>query len=250
MNKMNLQYLIRLDDACPTMNKKKWGIIEGILDKYGVKPMVGIIPDCKDNNLLLDDFDPGFWEKARSWQQKGWSIAMHGYDHLYISKKGLNGLNPLWERSEFAGVPLEVQKEKASKGVAILKQKGIIPQFFFAPSHTFDLNTLAALREETDIRIISDTIATKPYKMHGFSFIPQMCGHCTEIKLPGTWTFCLHPNTMTDESIAQTELFISNHISSFTSFDLLVLDDLNNKDLLSSLLSWIYFTRRRIKGLK
>lgn len=250
MNRINLQYLIRLDDACPTMDKKKWGKIEEILDEYGIKPMVGIVPDCKDENLKIENPDPDFWEKARMWQQKGWSIALHGYDHRYISKEGLNGLNPLWERSEFAGVSLKTQKEKVSKGIAILKEQSIIPKYFFAPSHTFDFNTLTALREESDIRIISDTIATKPYKMYGFSFIPQIGGHCSEMKLPGIWTFCLHPNTMTDENIAQTKSFISDHICSFKSFDQLVLDDLKNKDMFSRFMSWMYFTRRKLKGIK
>jgi len=57
-----------------------------------------------------------------------------------------------------------VQKQKIRDGYAILKEYGLTPKYFFAPSHTFDENTLVALKECSDIRIISDTIATKPYK--------------------------------------------------------------------------------------
>lgn len=247
---MEQKYLIRLDDACPTMNKNKWGRIEDILGRYGVKPMVGIVPNNKDENLKQDIPDPVFWEKAREWQKKGWSIAIHGYDHCYISQEGLKGLNPLWERSEFAGLPLEKQKEKIRQGIAVLRKQNLRPQFFFAPSHTFDKNTLTALKNESDIRIISDTIATKPYKENGFVFIPQIGGHCSEMKISGIWTFCLHPNTMTEENFAQTESFISNHVGSFISFDQLELDDLKDKDMFSRFISWVYFTRRKIKGIK
>ena len=41
-------YLVRLDDASEYMDIEKWKIVEGILDKYQIKPLVGIIPDNKD----------------------------------------------------------------------------------------------------------------------------------------------------------------------------------------------------------
>lgn len=46
---MNNKYLIRLDDACPTMDKAKWQRIFDILDGNGVRPMVGIIPHNEDS---------------------------------------------------------------------------------------------------------------------------------------------------------------------------------------------------------
>jgi len=67
-------------------------------------------------------------------------------------------LNPLWTRSEFAGLKLEEQKEKIKKGLSIMKENGVEPGYFFAPSHTYDSNTLNALESESNIRIISDTI--------------------------------------------------------------------------------------------
>lgn len=39
----NVKYLVRLDDACPTMYSDRWQKIEEILDKHKIKPMVGII---------------------------------------------------------------------------------------------------------------------------------------------------------------------------------------------------------------
>lgn len=244
------KYLIRLDDACTTMNAVNWQRMEGILDRYNVKPMVGVIPDNKDHNQQIDPEDILFWEKVKSWAKKGWTIALHGYDHCFISNNGMMGLNPLWERSEFAGVPLEQQKEKIRKGVTVLRKHGIEPKYFFAPAHTFDENTLEALRTESNIRIISDTIATKPYRKNDFVFIPQIGGHCMEMKMSGVWTFCFHPNTMNDIDFEATERFIQSHKKNMIGFGDLDLTNLKDKNKMGELLSKVYFTMRKLKGLK
>lgn len=244
------KYLIRLDDACPTMDTQRWQRIENILDAYSVRPMVGVIPANKDPKQLIDAADADFWAKVKTWEKKGWAIALHGYDHCYISNDGLKGLNPLWARSEFAGVPLEEQKKKIREGIKVFNTHHLTPKYFFAPSHTFDENTLQALREESNIRIISDTIATQPYRKRGFVFIPQLGGRCSEMKLPGVWTFCLHPSTMKEEDFVATEKFLQEHKEEMVGFDELVLTSLNGKNLMSRLLSVAYFIRRRLKGTK
>lgn len=244
----NSHYLIRLDDACPTMDKQRWNRIESILDSFGVKPMVGVIPANADPKQKVDKPDPNFWAKVKNWEDKGWAIALHGYDHLYISNNG--GINPLWNRSEFAGVALEEQKEKIRKGVEILKSKGLNPKYFFAPSHTFDLNTLKALDECTDIRIISDTIATKPYKWNGFIFIPQIGGHCRDMKFNGIWTFCLHPSGMDENAFKNLEKFLLKNQDKFTSFSNIDYDEIiKDKGMIDKLLSFIFFFHRKANRL-
>ena len=245
---MNLKYLIRLDDACSTMDAEKWKIIEDILDSFGVRPMVGVIPANNDPKQQIDPVDGGFWCKVKNWEKKGWAIALHGYDHCYISNEGFKGINPFWSRSEFSGVSLELQKEKIRKGVVIFRSHDIDPKYFFAPSHTFDENTLIALRQESNIRIISDTVATKPYKFEDFIFIPQLGGRCIDIKIPGTWTFCLHPSTMREEQFVAVENFLKEHKDKFISFDDLTLDAIKGKSICSKFLSWGYFFLRKIRG--
>ena len=134
----------------------------------------------EDPKQEIDPEDGAFWVNVRAWEQKGWAIALHGYNHCYTGNGGLKGLNPMWSRSEFAGLPLDEQKEKIRKGVAIMRENSINPKYFFAPSHTFDENTLNALREESDIRIVSDTIATRPYRYKDFIITPQFGGQCRE----------------------------------------------------------------------
>ena len=38
------RYIIRLDDAASTRNIINWNRIENLLDKFQVKPLVGVIP--------------------------------------------------------------------------------------------------------------------------------------------------------------------------------------------------------------
>lgn len=241
---MDKRYLIRLDDACPTMSATRWLRMEALLDKYDIRPLVGVIPANRDPKQQIDPADTGFWNKVKNWENKGWAIALHGYDHCYISQS--RGINPLWPRSEFAGVPLATQKEKITNGVRIMAEHDIFPKYFFAPSHTFDENTICALRECSDIRIISDTVANRPYRLDDFVFIPQVGGHCAQIPLPGLWTFCLHPSVMTEANFLDTERFLELHSKSFISFQDVDVDDLSGKNLFSRLLSWGYFTYRRI----
>ena len=206
-------YLIRLDDASEHMNIENWDRIEQLLDENGIKPLVGVIPENKDP-MLTEEFsaDPTFWEKARSWQEKGWRIALHGYEHVYSTNCG--GTNPVHDKSEFAGHSLEVQQEKIRKGLAALQSHGLQPDVFFAPSHTFDENTLEALRLESNIRFISDTVANDTYCRKGFTFIPQQAGRVRELPFKVT-TICLHPNFTTDPEFEEISDFFKAHNGEF-----------------------------------
>jgi len=57
-----------------------------------------------------------------------------------------------------------------------LENNDLEPKVFFAPSHTFDANTLEALRLESNIGVICDTIANNVYTLNAFYFIPQQTG--------------------------------------------------------------------------
>ena len=237
-------YLIRLDDACPYMDRAKWQRMEDILNRYGVKPLVGIIPANADPKTMIDQEDDGFWEKAHSWEKKGWSMALHGYDHLCTTETG--GLNPVHKRSEFAGLPYEEQCQKIRDGYALLKEKGMDVKWFFAPSHTFDENTLRAIKECTQIRNISDMIATKPYKKYGLTFAPCQMGMLREMPMSGYWCACYHPNVMKDEEYMALESFLKSHKEELISFE--ELPEAGSKSIKDKLLSLAYYTLRRIKG--
>ena len=48
-------YVIRLDDACPTMNHANWNRMEYLLDKYSVRPIVGVIPENQDPDFAWEN---------------------------------------------------------------------------------------------------------------------------------------------------------------------------------------------------
>lgn len=209
------KYIMRLDDACEKRNVEKWDRMELLLDAYHVKPLVGIIPHCEDEAMNEYEEDERFWERVATWIAKGWCIAMHGYNHVYSAECG--GINPVNNRSEFAGESYEIQKEKIKKGVEIMREHGMDPKVFFAPSHTFDENTLKVLKEFSNIRIISDTPANKPYTKYGMTFVPQQSGSVRELPFD-TITFCYHPNVMSEKEFKQLEGFLKKHQREFIDF--------------------------------
>lgn len=232
------KYIMRLDDACEKMDTEKWKRMESILDKYGVRPLVGVIPHCEDPMMDQYSFNPVFWEIVCKWKLKNWTLAMHGYNHVYTTNCG--GINPVNNRSEFAGMSLEIQKEKIRKGVEIFRKHGINPMVFFAPSHTFDENTLLALKDESDIRIISDTVANKSYSKYGMTFVPQQSGRVR--KLPfNTVTFCYHPNTMKDNDFLELEDFLQRN-QCFVDFPTNVVT--RKFGILDKFLKKLYYARR------
>lgn len=236
-------YLIRLDDASDHMHTENWARIERMLDGSGVRPLVGVIPVNRDPMLLEFAEDPGFWDKAKLWQKKGWRIALHGYDHVYATSCA--GINPVHNRSEFAGLPLESQRQKIRDGVAFLTEKGLNPTVFFAPGHTFDENTLEALRLESDIRIISDTVANDAYCRDGFTFIPQQAGRVRELPFRVT-TICLHPNYITEPELDEIEVFLKIHAGQFLDPGA-IMPSTRKKSLLDRVYELAYFLKRKLR---
>lgn len=194
-----LKYIIRLDDACPYMNKEKWDRIEQLLDKYNVKPIVGIIPDSKDaefNHKYIENF----WEKyGVRWQNKGWIIAQHGLHH---------NLNKII-RTEFKNRPYGEQVEVLKKGQEILLKNKLQANCFFAPAHTFDANTVKACCDLKFFSFISDGYAFYPYEYCGVMFLPSVFDTPHKISNFGVFTFVYHPNNMSDKDFEYLERFLT-----------------------------------------
>lgn len=232
---------LRLDDATQNRNTANWDKIEKILDKYEVKPLVGIIPDCKDPSIARWPYDDDFWDMCVvRWQDKGWTLAMHGYEHVFNTSEG--GLNPVNNRSEFAGLSIDVQSDKIKKAVAIFRAHGIEPRVFFAPAHTFDRNTLKVLTEETNIKIICDTPANKPYFKYGMTFIPQQSGKVRRLPFD-TITYCCHPNTMSGANLCELDEFLKDN--KFSDFQTLPEIRARPFSFIDAAVKQLYFLRSR-----
>jgi predicted deacetylase len=193
---MNARYLVRFDDICPTMNWAMWDRIEAMLDEHAIRPIVAIVPDNQDPNLAVAPARGDFWERVRAWQKAGWFIALHGYQHQYVTTHaGLVGINPF---SEFAGLPHETQKLKLVNALAIMQQHGVEPDGWVAPAHSFDATTVQVLLE-LGIEVISDGFYRRPVRYLGATWIPQQIWRFRPMPV-GVWTVCVHGNTLTEHS--------------------------------------------------
>jgi predicted deacetylase len=187
---------IRLDDITPNMNWENFFKVKEILDKHDIKPLIGVVPDNKDPKLNIDYSGPEFWGYIKDLQKSGWTIAQHGYQHKYVTTcSGILGIN---NRSEFAGLKYEEQLEKLKLGRKILEDKGIKSDIFMAPSHSYDKETLKALKV-ADFKIVTDGYTKYPYKENDLLFIPSKIPML--INFDGIETVCLHTNTITTENI-------------------------------------------------
>ena len=87
------------------------------------------------------------------YQNNGFKVAIHGYNHKYT--KSNSGILLYNKNSEFAGVSYQIQEEKLRKSKKIFKKHGLDTDLFIAPSHSFDFNTLNCLKRN-GIKYISD----------------------------------------------------------------------------------------------
>jgi predicted deacetylase len=242
---MKVKYIIRLDDACPAMDIGKWDRIEKILDEHAIKPIVAVIPHCEDPDLDKGSRVDDFWGKVKRWEAKDWEIALHGYNHVYTTKNP--GLVPINEKSEFAGLSLEEQAEKVKSSYGIFLDNGIKPWIFIAPAHSFDKNTLKALEKETDIRIISDGLAIRPYTFLAFKWIPQQLWKFRTMPF-GLWTVCLHPDTMEEKDFQALEKNIAEHGREFIAARDIVYRQ-GGKDLMDHLFGIFFLARLVLRRL-
>jgi predicted deacetylase len=209
------QYILRFDDLCPTMEHDRWQRCLQLIEEFGLKPILAVIPDNQDTELNLSPPDPLFWPLMRAMEAEGATIALHGYRHLCASQG--ESLLPLHQHSEFAGVPDVTQQRWIREGRGILRGQGLNPTIFVAPRHGFDYATIRALRKE-GIPLLSDGFARVPFNRSGITWIPQQLWRPVE-KSSGIWTICIHSNFTHAAQLDELRAFIRDHAAQFTSLD-------------------------------
>jgi hypothetical protein len=55
--------LFRLDDICPKMNHAKFNQFKDLFMKYNVHPIIGVVPECRDDLLNIDEK----WLNFKKW---------------------------------------------------------------------------------------------------------------------------------------------------------------------------------------
>ena len=179
---MSRRIVIRMDDICPKMKKKPFQRMRKLLESYGATAIIGVVPECRDDSLNLEEEDPYFWNMISDLQKKGWTIAMHGCFHQYVTNS--NGMISNNKRSEFAG-------------------------------HSYDKNTLLALKN-LGFKYITDGLTSKPYTFNDLTFIP-----CIESKIKKCnrlSTVCYHTNMIMEQRYEETEELLKNNRADVISF--------------------------------
>lgn len=182
---------VRLDDITPDMDWDSFSAFEALCDRFGIRPLLGVVPENRDPGLSIGEKRADFWEKIRALQEKGWCVAMHGCYHQYRTKSG--GLFPLNVQSEFAGLPEGEQSALLREGKRLLVSRGIRPEIFMAPGHTFDKTTLKILKE-LGFRYVTDGYGKRPYVRKGLTFLPISFLRSRLFSGKGYGTLVLHLN--------------------------------------------------------
>ena len=214
------QYLLRLDDLCPTVSAERWKRFQSLIEEFHLQPILAVVPDNRDHELQVSPPDPAFWDRLRALESAGASVALHGYRHLCTSRG--RSLVDLHRVTEFAGVSAATQRAWIAEGLCILRDHGLHPKIWVAPRHGFDAQTIRALLEE-GIAIVSDGFARRPFLRGGITWIPHQLWGPVE-KDRGLWTICVHPNTASDAEIEALRNFLAAHAARFTSVDRAVAD--------------------------
>jgi len=244
---------IRLDDITPDMDWNNFNRIEKILDSAGIKPLIGVVPFNQDDNLKRADkplTDEEFTKYLANKKTKGWTIALHGYNHLYSNKK--MGIFPLNNFSEYAGKSVETQLRMLSEGRAKLSSWGIDTDIFMTPAHTYDKNTLKAL-VAAGFTKVTDGFGKAPYIRDGLSFYPisKRQSECTS-EAEGYTTLVLHTNTMDEQDIQNFERKLVENRDHFINYSDYLEVEVTKRGAIGNLAEYFTalakFTAVRVRG--
>ena len=215
--KKNTGLLIRFDDVAENMNWNLMDKCEKLFLDYNIKPVIGVIPNNKDHELLSFPHRKNFWDKVRFWQSKNWIIAIHGYNHLYDKVTNKKDFFKHGGNSEFFGHSLEAQIDKLKKSIEIFSKNKIKVRCFFAPNHTYDKNTFLALKS-VGINEVIDGYGLIPYEYANIKFIPQL--FYKPIFLPfGIQSTQIHLNTWNIEDFNNFENFIKKNAKKIIDYE-------------------------------
>jgi predicted deacetylase len=187
---MGPYFIMRVDDVCPAMNWPVFTSLIEFLNYHSLNALIGVVPDNRDSTLEIDHPRNDFWDVVSELNHRGWTIAQHGYQHIYqTNNPGLLRIN---KRSEFAGLPYDKQYSMINAGKNILECRKLFSDVFMAPGHSFDEITLQVLKD-TGFRYITDGYGIYPYQKNDIVFIPQLFSSFLHFGF-GIYTICIHVN--------------------------------------------------------
>lgn len=237
---MSQKYILRFDDLNPYQDKEKWHEIESFLIKNNIKPIIAVVPDNKDEELIFGHYDKNFWLKIKELQSAGWAIALHGYQH--ILRDCSDSIIKTNNYGEICNLSYHKQCELIKAGLSILGSHGINVDLYCAPAHSFDECTLQALKNN-DINTITDGFFLKNgyCKKYNFNFIPQQLWRFRKMPF-GIYTICYHHNNMSESDINKFKNDVLLYKNNIISIDELEERDLNFIDRTFSII-WSFLLK-------
>jgi len=196
-----------MDDITPTMNWDKFNQLRKVFEKHQIYPLLGVVPNNLDEKLNIGEANVHFWEVMCELKRQGWSIAQHGYTHIYHTDEG--GLLNINKRSEFSGRSYKEQLSDIIAGKKILRERNLDTDIWMAPAHSYDNNTLCALAS-AGFRYVTDGYSLWPYKNKALTFIPCQTSKPKHLQI-GFYTVCLHANNMNDKQINDIDVFLKKY---------------------------------------
>jgi len=172
------------------MNWDVWTEVERILDSHHIKPIVAVVAETRDASLNVGNHRADFWSIVRRWQETGWTIGLHGFQHVYSTDDaGIVGIN---RRSEFAGLSHDEQHAKLRAAVQKFHDERVRVDLWVAPGHSFDATTLKILRD-LNIGVVSDGFYFRVIEKEECIWLPQQLWRFRDLPF-GVWTVCFHTN--------------------------------------------------------
>jgi len=231
---MPAQFLVRFDDICPTMNWQVWEPVERALRANGVRPILAVVPDNQDPKLRCGAPRGDFWDQMRKYRDEGWSIAWHGYQHVYETRDPwVIGVKP---QSEFAGLDADRQHQKLQSAHCIFREQALEPSVWVAPGHSFDYVTVELLAK-FGVRIISDGFFTRAVEHRGALWIPQQLWRFRPLSF-GLWTVCCHVNSWRERNVSDFAAALERFRSQITSVESVAARHVPRKSLSDAATHW------------
>jgi peptidoglycan/xylan/chitin deacetylase (PgdA/CDA1 family) len=201
------------------MNWSIWHEVEKTLNAQNIKPILAVIPDNRDENLRVSAPNLHFWERVREWQSRGWTIAMHGWQHRFVTAH--SGILKVQPYSEFAGLSFAEQEFKLRSGLAVFNRNGVKSKLWVAPAHSFDVATIWLLLD-LGFLYLSDGFFMLPHvDTFGMTWIPQQLWSLKRRPF-GVWTACFHVNGWTRDDLRSFEQDAALYRDAISSFDAVI----------------------------
>ena len=207
--------LLRFDDLHPYMNPDLLEEIKIICKKYNNSVLLCVIPFCEDEKLIDNNknLSNKFWQIMRYCQKEKAAIGLHGYKHKLFEIKNKQIL-PISNKTEFCGVNIHKQREMIRKGKNYLENNGLKIDFFAAPAHSFDNNTIKILKE-FKIDVISDGFFSSCTSWKGIKWLPLKIWRENSIFIGSFSTVCKHPKEIHGKYDCDINLKNERQLTSF-----------------------------------